>query len=97
MYKIVVIDCGDNSDESIIHNCGNRTCSDQEFHCKSNAQLAQPKYECIPKAWVSIFILKKQGKNHVCARSNECCTCLFCFLNIFVLKDSRFFRCVMEK
>uniref|UniRef100_A0A914RFQ6 Low-density lipoprotein receptor domain class A n=1 Tax=Parascaris equorum TaxID=6256 RepID=A0A914RFQ6_PAREQ len=23
-----------------------------EFHCKSNAHLAQPKYECIPKAWL---------------------------------------------
>lgn len=45
-------DCGDSSDESSIHNCGNRTCSDQEFHCKSNAHLAQPKYECIPKAWL---------------------------------------------
>uniref|UniRef100_A0AAF5Q0L6 EGF-like domain-containing protein n=13 Tax=Wuchereria bancrofti TaxID=6293 RepID=A0AAF5Q0L6_WUCBA len=45
-------DCGDASDESIIHNCGNRTCTDQEFHCKSNAHLTQPKYECIPKAWL---------------------------------------------
>lgn len=31
---------------------GNRTCSDQEFHCRSNALLAQPKYECIPKSWL---------------------------------------------
>lgn len=45
-------DCGDNSDEHTKHQCGNRTCSSQEFHCKSNAKLAQPKYECIPKAWL---------------------------------------------
>ena len=31
---------------------GNRTCTDQEFHCKANVHLAQPKYECIPKAWL---------------------------------------------
>ncbi|MFH4978606.1 hypothetical protein AB6A40_005315 [Gnathostoma spinigerum] len=45
-------DCGDSSDESLMHQCGNRTCSEEEFHCKSNAHLAQPKYECIPKAWL---------------------------------------------
>ncbi|VDK47362.1 unnamed protein product [Anisakis simplex] len=45
-------DCGDSSDESIVHNCGNRTCSADEYHCKSNAHLSQPKYECIPKAWL---------------------------------------------
>lgn len=25
-------DCGDSSDESLVHNCGYRTCSDKEFH-----------------------------------------------------------------
>ncbi|CAI4230259.1 unnamed protein product [Auanema sp. JU1783] len=45
-------DCGDGSDESTRHSCGNRTCTDQEFHCVSNARLAQPKYECIPKTWL---------------------------------------------
>ncbi|KAH7701212.1 very low-density lipoprotein receptor, partial [Aphelenchoides avenae] len=45
-------DCGDGSDESEVHSCGNRTCTDQEFHCASNAHLAQPKYECIPKVWL---------------------------------------------
>uniref|UniRef100_A0A914E474 EGF-like domain-containing protein n=1 Tax=Acrobeloides nanus TaxID=290746 RepID=A0A914E474_9BILA len=45
-------DCGDSSDESTVHECGNRTCTDQEFHCASNAHLAQPKYECIPKIWL---------------------------------------------
>lgn len=45
-------DCGDSSDESVVHSCGNRTCSEDEFHCKSNAQLSQPKYECIPRAWL---------------------------------------------
>ncbi|KAI6241467.1 EGF-like domain-containing protein [Aphelenchoides fujianensis] len=45
-------DCADGSDESEVHQCGNRTCTDQEFHCPSNAQLAQPKYECIPKIWL---------------------------------------------
>uniref|UniRef100_A0A0K0FI56 Low-density lipoprotein receptor-related protein (inferred by orthology to a C. elegans protein) n=1 Tax=Strongyloides venezuelensis TaxID=75913 RepID=A0A0K0FI56_STRVS len=45
-------DCADGSDESSIHACGNRTCSNEEFHCKSNALLPQPKYECIPKSWM---------------------------------------------
>ncbi|KAI6192728.1 EGF-like domain-containing protein [Aphelenchoides besseyi] len=45
-------DCADGSDESEVHNCGNRTCTDQEFHCASNAKLVQPKYECIPKSWL---------------------------------------------
>ncbi|PAV62586.1 hypothetical protein WR25_26419 isoform C [Diploscapter pachys] len=46
-------DCEDGSDENTArHHCGNRTCSDQEFHCASNARLAQPKYECIPKSWL---------------------------------------------
>lgn len=48
----IFADCGDGSDENIEHSCGNRTCTDQEFHCASNAKLAQPKYECIPKAWL---------------------------------------------
>ncbi|GMT30081.1 hypothetical protein PFISCL1PPCAC_21378, partial [Pristionchus fissidentatus] len=45
-------DCGDSSDEHTRHKCGNRTCSEDEFHCASNAKLAQPKYECIPKSWL---------------------------------------------
>uniref|UniRef100_A0A183BS53 EGF-like domain-containing protein n=1 Tax=Globodera pallida TaxID=36090 RepID=A0A183BS53_GLOPA len=45
-------DCGDGSDESTRHRCGNRTCTEDEFNCKSNARLAQPKYECIPKVWL---------------------------------------------
>uniref|UniRef100_A0AC35U3P2 EGF-like domain-containing protein n=1 Tax=Rhabditophanes sp. KR3021 TaxID=114890 RepID=A0AC35U3P2_9BILA len=43
-------DCADASDEAVNHNCGNRTCGEDEFHCKSNAKLTQVKYECISKA-----------------------------------------------
>ena len=59
-------DCGDSSDESEEHSCGNlvvllncsasiiglgsRECRDDEFHCASNRDLG--KYECIPKAWL---------------------------------------------
>lgn len=43
-------DCTDGSDEHTRHHCGNRTCRDDEFHCKSNQALG--KFECIPKSWV---------------------------------------------
>lgn len=56
-YELFLDDCGDGSDESIAHSCGNRTCTDQEFHCTANAKLAQPKYECIPKAWWDLVLI----------------------------------------